>query len=154
MEPKHSAAGYALETIMQKMPTRWEPVIGIIRAQDEQQLHDDWQKVDAHWAELQKAGKIKSFSTPAALALSPRKMQTNRAKLLESINFAAARTALETAITENGFSPETFASADSILDELEAAAARIRKARPDWRTLLRTRAGGSWSIAISRMTRS
>jgi hypothetical protein len=32
MEPKSSDAGYALKTIMAKMPTRWEPVIGIVRA--------------------------------------------------------------------------------------------------------------------------
>ncbi len=69
MEPKKSDAGYALKTIMRKMPTRWEPVIGIVRAADAQQLHDSWQKVAGHWSDLQAAGKIKSFSTPAALAL-------------------------------------------------------------------------------------
>ena len=38
MEPKSSAAGYALHTIMAKMPTRWEPAIGIVRATHPQQL--------------------------------------------------------------------------------------------------------------------
>ena len=70
-QPKRSDAGYALKTIMEKMPSRWEPVIGIVKAADAQQLHDYWQKVAAQWNELQVAGKIKSFSTPAALALSP-----------------------------------------------------------------------------------
>jgi len=32
-----------------------------------QELHDDWQRITAHWTELQQAGKIKGFSTPAAL---------------------------------------------------------------------------------------
>ena len=81
MEPKRSDAGYALKTIMEKMPSRWEPVIGIVKAANAQQLHDYWQKVAAHWNDLQAAGKIKSFSTPAALALSPQRLQTNRQKL-------------------------------------------------------------------------
>jgi hypothetical protein len=62
MEPKSSAASYALHTIMGKMPTRWEPAIGIVRAQNAQELHDHWQKVSARWTELQEAGKIKSFA--------------------------------------------------------------------------------------------
>src|SRR3989440_8011677 len=77
MEPKRSDAGYALKTIMEKMPTRWEPVIGMVQAKDPQQLHDYWQKIAAHWTEVQAAGKIKGFSTPAALALSPAHLQTN-----------------------------------------------------------------------------
>src|ERR1041385_8249554 len=31
MEPKRSDAGYALKTIMEKMPARWEPVIGMVK---------------------------------------------------------------------------------------------------------------------------
>src|SRR5216684_2623950 len=71
LEPKNSRAGYALKEIMHKMPTRWEPVLAIVCAPDAQTLHDDWQKIAAHWGRLQAAGKIKSFSTPAALCLSP-----------------------------------------------------------------------------------
>src|SRR5205814_1975487 len=40
LEPKHSRAGTALSLIMQKMPVRWEPVLGIVRATTEQELHD------------------------------------------------------------------------------------------------------------------
>src|SRR5207249_11833978 len=89
LEPKNSRAGTALSLIMQKMPVRWEPVLGIVRATSEQQLHDFWKAISQHWAELQRAGKIKSFSTPNALALSPREMQRNRQELA-SINFDAA----------------------------------------------------------------
>src|SRR5438128_11757415 len=71
LEPKNSRAGHALEEIMHKMPTRWEPVLAIVRAHAAQELHDEWQKISAHWAALQEAGKIKSISTPAALCLSP-----------------------------------------------------------------------------------
>ncbi len=109
LEPRRSAAGYALHTIMQKMPTRWEPALGIVRASNAQELHDAWQKVAAHWSELQAAGKIKSFSTPAALALSPQRAEVNREKL-RTVDFVAAKQALENAITQEGFSEETFAA--------------------------------------------
>ena len=80
------------------------------RREDAQQLHDYWQKVEPRWAELQAAGKIKGFSTPAALALSPQRLQTNRPKLQARWIFAAAREALEGAIAAEGFSRETFES--------------------------------------------
>jgi hypothetical protein len=56
---------------MKKMPVRWEPVLAIVRATNSQELHDYWQKISAHWREFQAAGKIKGFSTPAALCPSP-----------------------------------------------------------------------------------
>src|SRR2546421_748606 len=115
MEPKRSDAGYALKTIMEKMPTRWEPVIGMIKAENAQQLHDYWQKVEPRWAALQAAGKIKSVSTPAALALSPQRLTINRQKL-QTINFADARDALQAALTNEGFSGETFESGFKLLD--------------------------------------
>ena len=90
LEPKNSRAGQALAAIMSKMPTRWEPVLAIVRGPDAQQLHDDWQKVAAHWSDLQAAGKIKGFSTPAALALSPMSIEQNRERL-QTIDFASVR---------------------------------------------------------------
>src|SRR5438034_3992301 len=72
LEPKNSRAGTALSLIMQKMPVRWEPVLGIVRASDEQELHDSWKAISQHWAELQQDAKIKSLSAPYALPLSLR----------------------------------------------------------------------------------
>jgi hypothetical protein len=89
MEPKSSDAGHALHTIMAKMPTRWEPAIAIVQSADAQQQHDYWQQVSAHWSTLQEQGKIKSFATPAALALSPRRLDENREKL-RGFDFARA----------------------------------------------------------------
>ncbi len=105
------------------MPTRWEPVLGIVRAPNEEQLHEDWQKIEAHWRDLERAGAIKEFTTPAALALSPRLMEANRAAL-RAVDFAAARRALEEAIAREGFSRETFAAGFRLLDQLEAVAQR------------------------------
>src|SRR3954462_11968779 len=53
LEPKNSEASKALASIMQKMPTRWEPVLAIVRAQDAQELHDYWRALAHHWADLQ-----------------------------------------------------------------------------------------------------
>src|SRR3989440_140783 len=146
LEPKNSRAGTALSLIMQKMPVRWEPVLGIVRASDEQQLHDSWKAISQHWAELQHAAKIKSFSTPNALALSPREMERNRQKLA-SINFDAARAALENALTQNRFNPGAFASAFELLNQLQAAAAPDYKI-PSWRTQLPP--GSVWWFLVER----
>ncbi len=146
MEPKRSDAGYALKTIMEKMPARWEPVIGMVQAKDPQQLHDYWQKIAAHWTEAQAAGKIKGFSTPAALALSPARLQTNRERL-RSANLSAARDALEAAIAAEGFSHETFDSAFTLLEQLQGAAYPSVQL-PDWRTQLPP--ASSWWFLVDR----
>ena len=146
MEPTSSAAGYALHTIMDKMPVRWEPAIGIVHAANAQELHDDWQKVATHWEELQAAGKIKNFSTPAELTLSPARLESNRAKL-RGVDFTAARQTLESAVAQEGFSAETFASAFTLLDDL-ARFAPPGSTVPDWRSLLP--AASSWWFLVDR----
>jgi hypothetical protein len=146
MEPKRSDAGYALKTIMEKMPSRWEPVIGMVKAANAQQLHDYWQKVAAHWNDLQTAGKIKSFSTPAALAMSPQRLQANRQKL-QTADLRGARAALEAAVAAEGFSPDTFDSAFTLLDQLQGASF-LSLQLPDWRTLLPEKS--SWWFLVDR----
>ena len=146
MEPKSSDASYALHTIIGKMPERWEPAIGIVRAENPQQLHDHWQKLAAKWATLQEAGKIKSFSTPAALAFSPARAEANRAKL-GALDFPASRQALEAAIAQEGFTPETFAPGFTVLDDL-ANATELTKPLPQWRALLPQ--ASSWWFLVDR----
>ena len=118
LEPKNGRASLALQKIMQKTPMRWEPVVAIVRASDQQRLHDDWQKIAAHWRDLQLAGKIKSFSTPAALCLSPNAMQKNREQL-STINFPAARETFEQTLAAEGFRRDSFAPAFTLLDNLQ-----------------------------------
>src|SRR6184192_2395006 len=119
LEPKNSRAGRALQAIMEKMPARWEPVLAIMYTGDAQELHDNWQKISAHWAALQKAGKIKGFSTPAALCLSPMWMEKNRERL-RGVNLPTARQTLEETLSAEGFSPDSFAPAFKLLDDLQA----------------------------------
>jgi uncharacterized protein len=146
LQPKNIRAGQALETIMKKMPVRWEPVLAIVRATNSQGLHDYWQKISTHWRELQAAGKIKRFSTPAALCPSPIWMERNRARL-GGINFAAAHQTLTETLEAEGFSVEAFAPAFALLNDLQRIA-DPSVPLPNWRTQLPE--SSSWWFLIDR----
>jgi len=146
LEPKNSRAAEALQAIMAKMPTRWEPVLAIVQARDAQELHEDWQRITAHWTELQAAGKIKGFSTPAALCLSPMWMEENR-EALGKVNLTAARQTLEEALRTEGFSPDSFTPAFRLLDDLQADV-DPKAPLPDWRKQLPKGAG--WWFLVDR----
>jgi uncharacterized protein len=146
LEPKNSKAGHALEAIMHKMPTRWEPVLAILRGQNAQQLHDDWKKVAAHWNDLERAGKIKGFSTPEALTLSPAAMENNRVRLRQ-IDFGASRHALEQSLDIEGFSRESFSPAFSLLDDLQRLTDPTVPL-PSWREKLPKSSG--WWFLVER----
>jgi uncharacterized protein len=146
LEPKNSRAGHALEAILHKMPTRWEPVLAIVRAPDAQTLHDDWQRISAHWSTLKEAGKIKSFSTPAALCPSPLGMRKNRERL-RTIDFQTARKTLGETLDAEGFSREAFAPAFALLDQLQRLV-DSKVPLPDWRNQLPK--GSSWWFLVDR----
>jgi predicted RND superfamily exporter protein len=146
LQPKNIRANRALEEIMHKMPVRWEPVLAIVHAANQQELHDYWQKISAHWRQLQAAGKIKAFSTPAALCISPNWMQTNRQRL-STINFQATRETLEQTLDAEGFSRDAFAPAFTLLDELQHVA-DPNAPLPDWRTQLPQ--SSSWWFLVDR----
>ncbi len=146
LQPKNIRAGQALDTIMNKMPIRWEPVLAIVRATNSQELHEYWQKLSAHWRELQEAGKIKGFSTPAALCPSPIWMERNRDRL-RAVNFQAARDGLSQTLEGEGFSVEAFAPAFALLDDLQRVA-DANAPLPNWRTQLPK--SSSWWFLIDR----
>ena len=146
LQPKNIHAGQALEMIMKKMPVRWEPVLAIARATNSQELHDYWQKVSAHWRELQAAGKIKGFSTPAALCPSPIWMERNRDRL-NGINFQATHQTLTETLEAEGFSVEAFAPAFALLADLQRIAGP-NVPLPNWRTQLPE--SSSWWFLIDR----
>jgi len=146
LQPRNIRASQALEAIMHEMPVRWEPLLAIVRSANPQELHDYWQKIVAHWRELQAAGKIKGFSTPAALCLSPDWMKTNR-RQLSAINFPAARETLDETLDAEGFSRDSFAPAFTLLDELQ----RLTDPNvplPNWRGQLRK--SSSWWFLVDR----
>jgi predicted RND superfamily exporter protein len=146
LQPKNISASQALEKIMQTMPIRWEPVLAIVREEDPQQLHDYWEKIAAHWRELQTAGKIKGFSTPAALCLSPRWMETNR-RQLSAINFSAAHETFEQTLDGEGFSRDSFTPAFRLLDDLQRLT-NPSVPLPNWRDQLPK--SSSWWFLVDR----
>jgi len=146
LEPKNSRASIALQKIMHKMPMRWEPVLAVVHATNPQELHDDWQKIAAHWSNLQAAGKIKSFSTPAALCLSPKSMQRNREQL-SAINFPATHETLKQTLDAEEFSRDAFASAFTLLDNLQHLVDPDTPL-PNWRAQLPK--SSSWWFLVDR----
>ena len=146
LQPKNIRANQALESIMKKMPVRWEPVLAIVRGGNAQELHDYWQKISAHWKAVQAAGKIKAFSTPAALCPSPIWMEQNRARL-RTISFQEAHETLTQTLEAEGFSVEAFAPAFALLDDLQRVA-NPSVPLPDWRTQLPE--SSSWWFLIDR----
>jgi uncharacterized protein len=146
LQPKNIRANQALEAIMNKMPVRWEPVLAIVQGTNLQELHDYWQKIAARWRQLQAAGKIKGFSTPAALCPSPSWMQTNRQEL-SAINFPAARETLEQTLDAEGFSRDAFAHAFMLLDDLQQLT-NPTAPMPNWRTELP--GTSSWWFLVDR----
>jgi predicted RND superfamily exporter protein len=146
LQPKNIRAGHALETIMKKMPVRWEPVLAIVRATNSQELHDSWQKISTHWSEFQASGKIRGFSTPAALCPSPMWMAQNRDRL-RATDFQAARQSLTETLEAEGFSVEAFAPAFALLDDLRRMA-DPGVALPNWRSQLPK--SSSWWFLIDR----
>jgi predicted RND superfamily exporter protein len=146
LQPKNIRASRALDAIMQKMPVRWEPVLAIVRGANSQQLNDYWQKISAHWRELQATGKIKGFSTPAALCPSPIWMERNR-EHLRATNFQLARETLSQTLEVEGFSVEAFAPAFTLLDDLQRVSDPT-VALPNWRKQLPQ--SSSWWFLIDR----
>src|SRR5881275_1317566 len=146
LQPKNIRANQALEEIMRRMPVRWEPVLAIVRATNPQELHDYWQKISTHWRELQAAGKIKGFSTPAALCTSPNWMQTNRERL-STIKFQAARETLQQTLDAEGFTRDAFQPAFTLIDDLQRVA-DPNVPLPDWRTQLPQ--SSSWWFLVDR----
>jgi uncharacterized protein len=146
LQPKNIRANRALETIMQKMPVRWEPVLAIVRSSDPQQLHDYWQNISAHWSELQTGGKIKGFSTPAALCPSPVWMERNR-EALRALDFQTAHETLTQTLEAEGFTVEAFAPAFTLLDDLQRVS-DPGGPLPNWRTQLPK--SSSWWFLIDR----
>ena len=146
LQPKGIRASGALDAIMQKMPVRWEPVLAIVQGTDSQLLHDYWQKISAHWRDLQATGKIKGFSTPAALCPSPIWMERNR-EHLRTTNFQLAHEMLSQTLEVEGFSVEAFAPAFKLLNDLQGVS-DPGAPLPNWRTQLPE--SSSWWFLIDR----
>jgi len=146
LEPKDSQAGIALRTIQAKMPIAAEPVIVLLRTPDPESFHGGWAKLQALWTRLVVEKKIHSAASPAALAISPARVAANTVRL-QSVDFAASRAALATALNTEGMSPKAFQPAFDLLDTLQGAAGG-KHAVLDWRQALPK--DSSWWFVLDR----
>ena len=134
LEPQNSRAGFALRKIQEKLPAAAEPVLVIVEANDAQDFHDRWSRLQQKWNGLIERGELKAANSPAAFAISPARLKPNTAKLA-SVNFPAARAAFAKALADEGFNAESFRGGFALLDGL-AAVARGDTRLTDWRATL------------------
>ena len=63
-----------------------DPVTILVKAKDQQEFHDRWERLSERLEQAQKDGELKSVSTPVALALSPARIKENR-EVLKAMDF-------------------------------------------------------------------
>ncbi|MHA3770814.1 MMPL family transporter [Verrucomicrobiota bacterium sgz303538] len=122
LEPKNIPGAITLRTINEKIPAASEPIVLVLDAPDAQASHDYWKTLDSHLQQLVTKGVLSNYSSPAALMLSPERMQRHRAQLQQSLNVDESRTAFKKALEKEGFNAESFAPAFTFFDQLKAAA--------------------------------
>jgi predicted RND superfamily exporter protein len=146
LEPRSSQAGDALRTIQRKMPAAGEPVLAVIEAPDAETFHLRWSEARHRWSALVQSGVLKSVNSPAAFAISPRRVQQNAAALAK-IDLDASRAALQRAAEREGLSAESIQPALGTLDTL-AANARGEMKTSEWRSALPPTS--AWWFVIDR----
>ena len=147
LEPANSKAGFALRKIKEKLSAGGvEPVLAIIKAKDARDFHLQWMAAQQRWLAAKERGEIRNFSTPAAFALSPERLETNLA-VLKGLDLSATRQAFSQALEQGGFDPASFGGAFSMLDAL-AALARGDRTPADWHQTLPERS--IWRFVLER----
>src|SRR6476620_10849486 len=81
LQPKKIPASIALQVLSDQMKQQSDPVTILVKAKDQEDFHDRWERLSNRLEEAQKAGQLKSVSTPVALALSPARIKENREAL-------------------------------------------------------------------------
>ncbi|MDD5349863.1 MAG: MMPL family transporter [Chthoniobacteraceae bacterium] len=151
LEPPNSHAGFALRKIKEKLISgKAEPVLAIVQGSGTADFHAQWTAAQTHWQAAKDAGEIAGFSTPAAFAFSPERTAANLATLA-SLDTAASRQALQTALDANGFDPEPFQNAFDVLNAMETLR-RGDRAPLDWRSVLPE--ASSWRFILDRFLSS
>ena len=120
LQPRNSAAYGALEQIKNHLNEKREPLWLVIGGANEEEVG---QRLKAAEAPLQNAvsnGVISSFMLPSQLWPQPQNQRANRDLLR---HLAGERPLLHRAVLTNGFSDNSFALTDRILDTWQAASA-------------------------------
>ena len=154
LEPANSKAGFALRTITTGMRAPGEeliePVLAIVRAENAEDFHAQWERVKEHWAVAVERGEIKKATCPAAFALSPARVDANVARL-RALDLPATRAAFKVALEKNGFEANSFAGAFTMFDALESIT-RGDRTPLDWRKMLPE--SSVWRFVLERFLSS
>lgn len=119
MEPQCRAAT-TLHAIQDRFPIAHDPVVVLVGAKTPDEFSRSWEILQTRWNKLVQEGKIKSFRSFGAFALSPSRMKNNISRL-SSADIEAARTALSKSLKEEDFNADDDAFKNSfvLLDGLE-----------------------------------
>jgi predicted RND superfamily exporter protein len=145
LQPKKIPASVALQVLSEKMRQESDPVTILVKARDEQEFHDRWERLSERLEQAQKDGDLKSVSTPVALALSPVRIKENR-EVLKSMDFDKVEQVVRESLERNGFEVDSFKSIFVLLDRLRAE--QSRSGVPDWPDLFPPKS--SWWFLIDR----
>jgi uncharacterized protein len=145
LQPKKIPASIALQVLSDQMRQQSDPVTILVNAKDQEEFHDRWERLSKSLEEAQKAGQLKSVSTPVALALSPTRIKENRAAL-KSLNFDKIKTVVQESLQRNGFELDSFKNVFDLLDRLQLE--QSQTGLPDWSKLFPPKS--SWWFLIDR----
>jgi len=145
LQPKKIPASIALEVLSDKMRQESDPVTILVNAKDQDEFHDRWERISQRLEAAQKDGRLKSVSTPVALALSPARIQENR-EALKKLDFDKIKTVVRESLERNGFEADSFKNVFELLDRLQSE--QSGTGLPDWSKLFPSKS--SWWFLIDR----
>jgi uncharacterized protein len=145
LQPKTIPASIALQVIAREMKQESDPVTVLVDAKTQDEFHNRWEGITERLEAAQKAGELKSFSTPVALALSPSRIEQNR-EALKKLDFNAIKAAVRQSLDKNGFELDAFKNVFVLLDSLQAQ--QSQTGMPDWSKLFPEKS--SWWFLIDR----
>jgi predicted RND superfamily exporter protein len=132
LQPKQIPASIALQEMADKLHQESDPVTILVDSNDPEEFHDRWEHLRQGLEKAQADGKIKSVSTLAMLAFSPKRFAENRA-YLRSLNFSQIETTLRSVLEQNGFDLTAFQNAFALLQALDRQ--KNASGLPAWDTL-------------------
>jgi predicted RND superfamily exporter protein len=145
LQPKKIPASVALQVLSDQMRQESDPVTILVNAKDQEDFHDRWERLAKGLEEAQKAGQLKSVSTPVALALSPTRIKENR-EALKKLDFVKIKAVVRESLERNGFEADSFKNVFELLDRLQLE--QSQTGLPDWSKLFPPKS--SWWFLIDR----
>jgi predicted RND superfamily exporter protein len=145
LQPKKIPASIALQVLADEMRQESDPVTILVNAKDQEEFHDRWERLSQRLEEAQKDGRLKSVSTPVALAISPERIKENR-ETLKGLDFDKIKAVVRGSLDRNGFEVDSFKNVFELLDRLQSE--QSQTGLPDWSKLFPPKS--SWWFLIDR----